>query len=65
MTLLRGALLLSGVDPLSPISRADVRFPPSDSTPILFATAARIEESRPHAFIARAPEALLSEGGQT
>jgi hypothetical protein len=65
MMLLRGALLLSGVEPLSLISRADVRFPPSDSIPILFATAARIEESCPHAFIARAPEALRSEGEQT
>jgi hypothetical protein len=64
MTLLRGALLLSGVRPFPPIARVGVRSPTFNLMQI-FTTAGRSLGMRAHVFIARRQEAVRSLGEQT
>jgi hypothetical protein len=63
MTLLRGALVLSGVRPLSPIVRAGMRFPTIHLIQTI-AGADQCEAMRAQVFIARDRGTIQREGKQ-
>jgi hypothetical protein len=63
MKLMRGAFPLSGVHPLPPIARVEVKFPTFTLIQI-FATAGRSMDKRVHVFIARRRGAIHSQGEQ-